>query len=124
MESKLHVQVRLFQDQVALVQVSGELTVFVEEFDLFHRELLAYTRMGIYRFILDLNALTYIDSSGIGIVMRLATNASKQASEICLICDQPQVLKILAVSNVDKIVHFVQTPQEGLEFYGFKAPIR
>lgn len=117
MENKLTVEVSLFQEIVGVVHVAGELTVFVEEFDLLYKEVVAYNKMGIYRFVLDLNDLTYIDSSGVGIIMRLATTAMKQGTTICLICEQPQVLKILAVSNIDKMVHFVKTLDEGMEYY-------
>jgi anti-sigma B factor antagonist len=113
----LNVQVSLFQEIVGVVHVTGELTVFVEEFDLLYKEVVAYNKMGIFRFVLDLNDLSYIDSSGVGIIMRLATTAMKQGSTVCVVCEQPQVLKILAVSNVDKMVHFVKSVEEGLEYY-------
>lgn len=117
MDNKLNVQVSLFQEIVGVVHVAGELTVFVEEFDLLYKEVVAYNKMGIFRFVIDLNELSYIDSSGVGIIMRLATTAMKQGSTICVVCEQPQVLKILAVSNVDKMVHFVKNVDEGLEYY-------
>ncbi len=123
MESKLNVQVSLVQDIIGVIRVSGELTVFVEEFDLLYKEVVAYNKMGIFRFVIDLNTLTYIDSSGVGIIMRLATNAMKQSSVICVICEQPQVLKILAVSNVDKMVRFVKTIEEGIDHYREKDGI-
>jgi anti-anti-sigma factor len=121
-ENKLVVKVNIYRDIVGIITVSGEMTVFVEEFDLFYKEVIAYTRLEIYRFILDLNTLSYIDSSGIGVIMRLATNASKQNSKICVICDHPQILKIFTVSNIDKIVHFVRNIDEGLAYYGL-APV-
>jgi anti-sigma B factor antagonist len=120
LDNKLFVKVAIFHDTIGIITVSGEMTVFVEEFDLFYKEVIAYTKLGIYRFILDLNSLSYIDSSGIGVVMRLATNASKQNSKICVICDHPQILKIFTVSNIDKIVRFVQNIDEGLAFYGLQ----
>ena len=117
MDVKLNVKVALVQDKVGIVTIAGELSVFIQEFDLLYKEVMAYTKMGIYRFILDFTKVTYIDSSGIGILMRLATNASKQSSMICVICDHPQILKIMAVSNVDKIVRYVPSVDDGLNYY-------
>lgn len=117
MDEKLNIKVSFYKDIICIISISGELTVFVEEFDLLHKEVLAYIKMGIYRFILDLSSLTYIDSSGIGIIIRLAAVASKYSSKICIICEQPQIKKILAISNVDKIVKFVSNVQEGISFY-------
>lgn len=119
-ETKLDVKVNLVNDSIGIITIQGELTVFIQEFDLLYKEVMAYTKMGLYRFIIDLNAVSYIDSSGIGILMRLATNASKQSSMICVICNHPQTLKIMAVSNIDKIVKFVQSTQEGMDFYSSK----
>lgn len=73
--------------------------------------------MGLYRFILDLRGVTYLDSSGLGIVIRLATHAFKQNSKICLLYDSPQVEKLLFVSNIDKIVHLVSSLEEGYAFF-------
>lgn len=117
MDGKLSIKVSFYKDIIGIISISGELTVFVEEFDLLCKEVLAYIKMGIYRFILDLCHLTYIDSSGVGVIIRLAAVASKHSSTICVICDQPQIKKILEISNVDKIVRFVSNVQEGISFY-------
>jgi len=120
LETKLEVKINIIQDIVAEIIVKGDLTVFIQEFELLNKELLAYTKLGVYRFILNLNECNYIDSSGIGLIMRLAANASKQSSLICMICDRPPILKILAVSNIDKILHFVSDSAEGLKYYNIK----
>ena len=117
MDGKLNIKVSIYKEIIAIVNFSGEFTVFVQEFELLYKELLAYIKSGIYRFILNLDGLSYIDSSGIGVIMRLATNASKHNSLICVICDQPQILKILGISNVDKIVHFVGSAEDGITYY-------
>ncbi len=120
MEGKLGIKVSFYKEIISIVDISGEFTVFNQEFDLLYKELMAYTKIGIYKFILNLNDLSYIDSSGIGVIMRLATHASKHASLICVICNQPQILKILGISNVDKIVHFVISSEEGISYYESK----
>ncbi len=117
LDGKLYVKVSFYKEIIAKVEISGEFTVFYQEFDLLYKELMAYTKIGIYRFILNLNGLTYIDSSGIGVIIRLVTNASKKNSMVCIICDQPQVLKILGISNVDKIIRFVTSYDEGIKYF-------
>jgi anti-sigma B factor antagonist len=120
LDGKLNIKVSFYKETIAIVNISGEFTVFVQEFELLYKELLAYIKIGVFRFILNLNSLSYIDSSGIGVIMRLATNASKHTSLVCVICDQPQILKILGISNVDKIVHFVGSADEGISYYRAK----
>jgi anti-anti-sigma factor len=117
LDGKLDIKVSFYKDMICIVKISGEFTVFIEEFDILYKELMAYTKMGIYQFIINMNDLSYIDSSGIGVIMRLATYASKHTSLICAICDQPQILKILSISKVDNILHFVKTVEEGISYY-------
>lgn len=115
--NKLEVKVSFIRDEIGIITMKGELSVFTQEFDLLNKEIMAYTKMGIYRFIVELSSLTYIDSSGIGILMRLASKASKNDTMVCVICNQPQIMKILTVSKVDKIIRIVQSVDEGLNFY-------
>ena len=117
MENKLKVKVSLIDDKICVLTIFGELTIFSNDFDLFVKEVNAYMKMGIFRFILDLTNLNYIDSSGIGVIIRLATNASKHNTKIITICNNAQVLRIFSVSNIDKILKFVKSVNEGLEFY-------
>ena len=117
MDGRLGIKVDINKDKIAIVKIAGEFTVFYQDFDLLYKELIAYTKIGIFRFILNLDGLSYIDSSGIGVILRLATAASKQSLKICVICEQPQILKILGISNVDKIVQFVKDIEEGINYY-------
>ena len=102
---------------MGVITINGELSIFVQEFDLLYKELTAYIKMGLYQYVLDLNQVSYIDSSGIGMVIKLATNASKFNTQICILCDQPQVRKALTISNVDKIVHYIKSVKEGSDYY-------
>jgi anti-anti-sigma factor len=107
----------MVKDIIAVIKMSGELTVFTEEFDLLYKEILAYMKLGVYRFVLDFNDLNYLDSSGLGLIIRLAKNAAKHELMVCVICDQPQIRRILDVSNVNKIIRFVRHKEEGVEYF-------
>lgn len=113
----MQVKISLLQDKLVIVKISGELTVFDDEFDMFSKELMAYTKMGIYRFIIDLDDLTYVDSSGVGLIIRLATNAMKKDTQICLMCSPPSVMKVLKVASVDKIINQIESREQGIAYY-------
>jgi anti-anti-sigma factor len=116
-DNKLDVKVSIVGDTTGIIHISGELSVFVPDFDLFYREVAAYIRMGLIQFVIDLNGVSYIDSSGIGLIIKLSTNAMRNQTKICLICEQPQVRRALTIANIDRIVHFVSGISEGMEFY-------
>ena len=117
METKLEVKVSFYKDEIGIISMKGELTVFNQEFDMLHREVMAYIKMGIYRFILNLEELRYIDSSGVGLVMRMVNAAAKFSTIICMVCHQPNILKIFRISKIDSFIHFVENSDEGLDFY-------
>jgi len=94
--------------------VSGELTVFVEEFDFFTGMVATIKwhlplRPGPQRPLVH-------HSSGVGIIMRPGTTAMKQGPRLRRLRTAPGP-EILAVSNVDKMVAFVKNVDEGLEYY-------
>lgn len=117
----LRVKVNISDDDIVLIKIEGELSVFTEEYDMLHKEIAAYIKMGLYRFIIDVKGVTYVDSSGLGLIIRLATHAFKQDSRICLLYDSPQVERVLYVSNIDKIVHIVPTVEEAYQFFRFEG---
>lgn len=112
----MKVKISIINDNIVTVKVQGELSIFDEEFDLFAKEVVAYSKMGIYRFVLDLDEVTYIDSSGVGVVIRLATAALKMDCKVCVICGQPAVKRVFVVSNVDRILKFVDSVDEGVKY--------
>jgi anti-anti-sigma factor len=119
----LKVKISIINDTIVVVKVKGELSIFDEEFDLFAKEVVAYSKMGIYRFVMDLDEVTYIDSSGVGVVIRLATSAMKMDSKVCVICSSPAVRRVFVVSNVDRILKFVETVDEGMKFFESSTPV-
>ncbi len=117
MENRLNIKVSFYGDTIGIINISGDLNSLTEDSELFFREVKAYIKMGIYRYILDLNNLTYIDSSGISIIMQLISNSLKNKSSICVMCNVPHILRILTISNIDKFVHFVTSIEEGIDYY-------
>jgi anti-anti-sigma factor len=120
LDGKLENKVYFYKESIVIVEISGEFSVFVQDYELLYKEMLAYIKMGIFCYIMNLNGLSYIDSSGVGVIMRLAANAAKHTTLVCVICDQPQILRILGMMNVDKIVHFVKDIDEGIAYFKSK----
>lgn len=117
MDNRFAVKVQLLDDTLGIITISGEVGINSGDFELFSKEISAYLKMGIYKYVIDMNNVSYLDSSGLGVLIRLATNASRQNTRICVICDHPHVKRVMTISNVDKIIQFVHTIQDGLQFY-------
>lgn len=57
-------------------------------------------------FIVDLKGTTYLDSSALGMLLLLRDHAGGDHSDVHLINVTPDVQKILAISNFDKLFKF------------------
>ena len=55
------------------------------------------------RFVIDLQGATFMDSSAMGMLLLLREHAGKEAADIRLVNCNPEIEKILAVSNMDKL---------------------
>lgn len=116
-EVSVDVKINILDDELAVVTITGEVSVFDDDFNLLSKELMAYAKMGIYRFIIDIDRVNYIDSSGVGLIIRLATAAMKKDTMVCVICGQPNVLRVFAVSNVERIIKFVKSESEAVQYF-------
>jgi anti-sigma B factor antagonist len=122
-EATLRVKVNIINGPTVVIVMIGELSIFIPEFQLFYQQVGEYISEGLDKFIIDLDQITYIDSSGIGLLIKLAANTMKNNTKICIICEQPQVRKALTLANIDRIFYFVQNLEEGVDYYGLpKSP--
>jgi anti-sigma B factor antagonist len=117
LECKVGVRVSFYKDDIAIIELSGELSIFSEGFELLSKELNAYIKMGIYKYILLMERLRYIDSSGVGLLIRISSFAAKKNTKVCLICHQPNILKILNISKVDIFFKPVESVDEAISYF-------
>ncbi len=53
-------------------------------------------------FILDLNEIIYIDSTGLGTIAHIARSIEKNKATIHILCNKPQIKKIFEVSGLEQ----------------------
>ncbi|AEX85407.1 anti-anti-sigma factor [Marinitoga piezophila KA3] len=64
------------------------------------------------KFVIDMSAVSYIDSAGLGAVVSLLKEARNLNKELVLAGLQSQVRKIFEMTKLDKIVKIVDTVEE------------
>lgn len=112
----MKVKIAIIDDTIVIAKIEGKFCIFDDEFDLFAKEMVAYTKMGVYQFLLDLKKVSYIDSSGVGLMIRLATNALKKGIRLSVVSDDPNVNRVLIVSNIDRIIRFADSIESGIHY--------
>lgn len=69
--------------------------------------MLAEVGNGSQRFIFDLAAVDYIDSSGVGTLVELKRKVERQKCKLILAAVQPRVLNVLEITQLDKFFPIV-----------------
>jgi anti-sigma B factor antagonist len=78
-------------------------------------------KKGQRKILLNLKAVKYIDSSGIGDLVRSHTRLQRQGGELKLLSPPPTVLEALRITHLDRILDI--TEDEQLALQSFSKPI-
>jgi anti-sigma B factor antagonist len=64
--------------------------------------------------IVDLNHVTFIDSTGLGVLVGTARLVDGHGGSLHAVCSQPQTLKLLWLTGVDRRIPLSETVDEAL----------
>ena len=99
--------------EVLIVTLSGQFTGG-EEFEAFQETLQRSTKDGIRKVVVDLEFVTYTNSSFIGGLLAAHTSISRKGGAIVL-CNVPEaLLKILQVTRLDHVFEMYASVDEAL----------
>jgi anti-sigma B factor antagonist len=107
-------------DRVVVVEVSGRLTLtdgHTKLRDLIH----VFTGQGAKKFILNLSRIEFIDSYGIGELVRSYSVVRQTGGEMKLAGVKPNVLEILEISRLTRIFETYPHEHAALQAFGQRA---
>ena len=110
MGEELSVTVRR-EREAAIVEVTGDidLTTVAE----LRERLFALADEG-QSLVIDLNRVTFIDSTGLGVLIGTARRADERGGSLHAVCSQPQPRKLLWMTGVDRRIPLSATVDEAL----------
>ena len=85
---------------VLVVELSGRLTVLDPTF---RDSMLHFLRTGYRRFILKMNALSYIDSCGLGELIAIYVSIRHLGGELRLLTPSTRVRELLSITKLDTV---------------------
>ena len=65
--------------------------------------------------LLDLNRVTFIDSTGLGVLVGVSRRAAVHGTSVHAVCSQPQTRKLLWLTGVDRRIPLADTVEEALQ---------
>jgi len=88
-------------DGSALVTVSGEIDVYTSP--LLQERLVEVLRDGSSRIVLDLSEVTFLDSTGLGVLITALKRCRSADGDLILVTAQPNVLKVLEITGLNDV---------------------
>jgi anti-sigma B factor antagonist len=98
-------------DSVMVVDIAGELSRRAPSLSKPLKELLADGRSNL---ILNLSALSYVDSSGLGQLITVWTSIGKRGGQFILVRPSPQVRKQLEITKLDTVFTILSDEGEAI----------
>jgi anti-anti-sigma factor len=69
---------------------------------------------GAVDLVLDLSTVTFIDSTGLGVLVAAGKKTRDMGGSACLVSREPRVLRVLAVTGIDKALPVYATTRQAL----------
>lgn len=88
--------------RVTILTVGGDLVIGEAE-TAFKRTVTRLIEQGHVHLLVDLAKVDFLDSSGLGALVRALTNTQKEGGTTKLLSVGPQVRKLLAMTNLDSV---------------------
>ena len=114
------------KSDTVVLRVEGRMTLS-ERVETLHATIEGLSAKGYKKFILDLGAVRYIDSAGLGAVFTELMRLDRDTSNVVLIHVDKAILDLLRVTKMDKVVPIAGSEAEGLQLlnqYAGKSLIR
>jgi len=67
---------------------------------------------GEYRVVVDIEGVEFMDSTGLGVLVSALKRAKEHDGEISIVCTSPQILRVLAITGLDKVFRVAATVGE------------
>ena len=98
--AELDVTVRKL-DGTAVVAVAGEIDVYTSP--VLQERLVEVLRDGFSSIVLDLSEVTFLDSTGLGVLITALKRCRSAEGDLVLVTAQPNVLKVLEITGLNDV---------------------
>lgn len=103
-------------DGARVVSVAGELDALsVPELDAHVAPLL---EVGYQRVVLDLSGVEFMDSTGLGICIKVLKGVRDAGGDMSLVATSPRVLRVLEITGIDQAISVAETVDEAVALLG------
>lgn len=84
--------------KLPIIECQGEIDVYT--YPILNDSMLNLIKEGNMNIIVNLEKVTYIDSTGLGVLANSTNKISEKNGELRIICTKPQLIKVFSVSGL------------------------
>jgi len=95
-----------------VVAVGGEIDVYTAP--KLRDKLTELVAAGVYDLVIDLEAVEFLDSTGLGVLVGGLKKARAHDGSLRLVCTQDRLLKIFRITGLSKVFDIHETPEEAV----------
>lgn len=111
MELDIHSERR---DGLCLVVLEGEVDVYTAP--RLKEELVSAIEDGCVNVVVDMEAVGFIDSSGLGVLVSALRRARERDGAVRIVCTRDNILKIFRITGLDKVFPIFSDAEEARRF--------
>ena len=103
---------RAVDGETHVVAVTGEIDLFTAPE--FKQRVSAPIDAGRTHVVVDLTETTFIDSTGLGVLIRGVERLNTEGGRLAVVCVDPNIVKVFEVTGLDRIFTIYSTRDEAL----------
>jgi len=107
--AELDVSVRKLGEK-AVVTVAGEIDVYTSP--VLQERLVEVIRDGLPSIVLDMSDVTFLDSTGLGVLITALKRCRSNEGDLLLVTAQPNVLKVLEITGLNDVFQIHDTVED------------
>ncbi len=109
------INTRTTDDDILIITLEGELSIFFkEEVENIVQESI---EKDMYKFIFDLSNVSYIDSSGLSILILAGNTAFKNGHKVRLVSPTAQVKYVIDIARIGQILSYHESVEEAINSF-------
>src|SRR2546421_4408183 len=108
----LKVETHTVEENLAVIALNGEVDVYTSP--RLKQEMVDLLNRGTVRLVVDLSAVQYLDSTGLGVLIGGLKRAREREGDLRLICDNPRILRIFEITGLTKIFDIYRNETDAL----------
>jgi anti-sigma B factor antagonist len=108
----LQLSTRILENETAVIEVAGELES--ANCDDLREEILGQVNAARSHLVIDLREVTFIDSTGLGVLVGGLKKMRESNGRFSLVCAQPRILRILEISGLVRVFSVHANAEEAM----------